>query len=284
MGNHKGLIFTITLLMLVLYGCQPIPAPAPTTVSTIEATQTEAPTPTITPSPTRPVDPVTLRILFIGSSHIYYSRAAVDLPKVFTFLASAGGHTVLTDRIAQSGDRLQDHVANPSTLEVIESAEWDYVVLQENMYIAADSAKREEQMYPAVRTLDQWIKDNGAQTILYLTWVNPGPIRFGEIDKYYDEQARLTEGYLEIAQELDALVAPAGIAFENVLRQNPDIYLWYEGDEQGHASGMGQYLTAAVFYALIYQESPEGLGYLLRPEEMARLMQSIAAETVLTSP
>jgi formylglycine-generating enzyme required for sulfatase activity len=152
------------------------------------------------------------------------------------------------------------------------------------MYIAADKAKREELMYPAVRTVDQWIKDNGAQTILYLTWVHPGPIREDEFDVYFDEQTRLTEGYLEIAQELGALVAPAGIAFENALQQQSDIYLWFEGDDAGHASGMGQYLTAAVFYALIYQESPEGLGFLPKPEDTARFMQTIAAETVLTNP
>jgi hypothetical protein len=222
--------------------------------------------------------------LFIGSSHIYYPRAAVDLPKVFSYLADAGGHTVIVDHAAESGNRLQDHVANPETLEKIEGTEWDYIVLQEDMYVAADSTKRAEQMYPAVRTLDQWAKDNGAETILYLTWVNPGPILYGESDKYFDEQAKITEGYLEIAQELDALVAPAGIAFENVLRQEPDIYLWYGGDEAGHASYMGQYLTAAVFYALIYQESPEGLSFLPNPEDMARFMQTIAAETVLTNP
>ena len=266
MKNFRGTIFAIAVLMLVLSGCQSNAAP------------------TITPTPTRPVDPVTLRILFIGSSHVYYSRAAVDLPRVFSMLADAGGHTVITDHASEGGALLEDHAADPGTLEIIQSAEWDYVVLQEDMYVAADEAKREAQMYPAVRILDQWIKDNGAQTILYLTWVHPGPIRYGEIDNYFAEQAQLTAGYMEISEELDALVAPAGIAFENVLKHDPEIYLWYEGDEAGHASYTGQYLTAAVLYALIYQESPEGLGFLPSPEDRARLMQSIAAETVLTNP
>ena len=62
------------------------------------------------------------------------------------------------------------------------------------------------------------------------------------------------------------------------------IDLGSRGDDAGHASGMGQYLTAAVFYALIYQESPEGLGFLIRPEDTAKFMQSIAAETVLLNP
>jgi hypothetical protein len=266
MGKLRGAFYVIALLMLALSACQP-----------------SAP-PTATPTPTRPVDPVTLRILFIGSSHIYYPRATVDLPRVFTMLADAGGHTVITEHAAVAGERLQDRVADSSTLEAIQSAEWDYVVLQEDMYIAGDPVKSEEQMYPAVRTLDQWIKDSGAQTILYLTWVHPFPLRYGEIDSYFETQALLTESYMEIAQEIDALVAPAGLAVAEVLHQNPDIYLWYEGDDAGHASYMGQYLTAAVFYALIYQESPEGLGFLPMPEDRARLMQSIAAETVLGNP
>jgi hypothetical protein len=266
MGKFRGGFYAIVLMALIVSGCQP------------------GATPTATPEPTRPIDPVTLRVLFIGSSHIYYPRAAVDLPGVFTMLAASGGHTVITEHAAVAGERLQDRVADPSTLEAIQSAEWDYVVLQEDMYVAGDPVKREEQMYPAVRTLDQWIKDNGAQTILYLTWVHPGPIRYGEIETYFDAQDQLTAGTMQIAEEIDALVAPAGLAVAEVLHQNPEIYLWYEGDDAGHASYLGQYLTAAVFYALIYQESPEGLDFLPSPEDRARMMQSIAAETVLYNP
>jgi len=266
--NKLNILFCAVLLsMLAMSNCQP----------------SSTPTPTINPFPTRPIDPVTLNIFFIGSSHVYYSRAAVNLPKIFSWMAESGGHTVNVDYASEPGVRLEDHLANPDTLAKIKSTKWDYVVLQESHWTAQDKSEREEHMMPAVRALDQMIKENGAQTILYMTWPIPGALYMGNElgDEYFDAQAQMAEGNLEVAQEIDALVAPAGLAFESALQQKPGISLWYGGDNSGHASGMGQYLTAAVFYALIYQESPEGLEFVYQPEETARLMQSIAAETVL---
>ncbi len=239
------------------------------------------PTPTAapTPTPTQQSDPVTLQILFIGNSHTYTN----NLPKMFARLAEAGGHKVIVDMSAKTGYLLEEHVTDPDTLEKIDSAKWDFVVLQEGMYLAPIESQREEHMYPAARILNQKIRSNGAQTIFYTTWADPLPIRDGRFDDYFDEQARISEGYQTIAQELDALVAPVGIAVEKSLQQRPDLYLWQRNDDYGHANGLGTYLVACVLYALIYRESPEGLSYMPRPEESARFLQSIAAETVLTN-
>ena len=89
------------------------------------------------------------------------------------------------------------------------------------------------------------------------------------------------EAYQTIAQELDTLVAPVGIAIEESLRQRRDLYLWNAIDHV-HLNRKGTYLGACVVYTVVYGQSPEGLSYRAGlSEDTARFLQSIAAETVL---
>jgi hypothetical protein len=84
-----------------------------------------------------------------------------------------------------------------------------------------------------------------------------------------------------IADELEATVSPVGIAWREVRQQYPDINLYK--DDGSHPNRRGTYLAACVFYAVVFQQSPEGLRYTggLSPEETA-VLQRIAAETVLS--
>lgn len=75
-------------------------------------------------------------------------------------------------------------------------------------------------------------------------------------------------------------MAPVGTAWQNAVTQNPELNLWQM--DGVHPTEGGSYLSACVFYALIFQQSPEGLTYRAGlSEEMAYFLQSIAAETVL---
>src|SRR5664280_2803382 len=78
------------------------------------------------------------RILFIGNSYTYVN----DLPRVFTDLARSGGHRVQTGMSAQGGWTLADHVASTSTLDLLRSSKWDFVVLQEQSEIPAMEQSR----------------------------------------------------------------------------------------------------------------------------------------------
>jgi len=237
------------------------------------------PTPTAAPepTPTQQSDLATLHILFIGNSHMYTN----DLPRMFARLAEAGGHPVKADMAAKAGYLLEEHVTDPDTSKKLDSAKWDIVVLQENSNIPQVASKRDEQMYPAARTLNQRIESIGAQTIFFMTWASAWKIADDRFDDFVEEQALITAAYQTIAQELDALLAPAGVAFETSLRQRRDLFLWKDNDYL-HANHRGTYLGACVVYALIFRESPEGLSYKDGlTEDTARFLQSIAAEVVL---
>jgi hypothetical protein len=214
------------------------------------------------------------RVLFIGNSHTFYN----DLPEMFQELARAGGHEVDVDMSAQGGWSLSDHAASALSLNKIEQQDWDCVILQERASLIIDNP--EEQSYPAIRLLYDKVSEKGATLILFMTW---GP-RDGLPDagyRNYDEtQAQICTGYMDIASELDVMVAPVGIAWQNAIKKDPQLNLW--NVDGSHPSREGSYLSACVFYATIFQQSPEGLTYGADlPEEIAGFLQTVAAETVL---
>lgn len=218
-------------------------------------------------------------VLFVGNSYTYYH----DMPSVFADLMRAGGQEVVVDVVAAGGQTLSDHATSTSTLERIEARNWDYVIIQEQSVIPAKQSEREQQMYLPARILDKAIRENGGKTIMFMTWGRRDGLASEGFPDFASMQAQLSAGYLGIGEELDAIVAPVGIAWQNAAARSSQWELW---DSDGsHPSKNGSYLAACVFYATIREESPEGLAYPAGlSKETAQFLQAAAAETVLTDP
>jgi hypothetical protein len=100
------------------------------------------------------------------------------------------------------------------------------------------------------------------------------------LDNFEAMQYEIDMGYSGIADELNVPVAPVGDAWFNALNQNPDLQLWQE--DGSHPTQQGTYLAACVFYAVIFNKSPEGLSYTGNvPAETAAQLQTIAAQSAL---
>jgi hypothetical protein len=136
---------------------------------------------------------------------------------------------------------------------------WDFVILQENSTIPRAESDLRERMVPAARALDTRIRENGAQTILYMTWASLDTLAGSGIEGFVDEQEQVDAGFLTVAEELNATVAPVGAAWARSLTQRQDLGLWQY--DNVHANESGTYLAACVFYAIIYRQSPAGLDY-----------------------
>jgi len=221
----------------------------------------------------------TTRILFIGNSYTYVN----NLPKMFANLSKSGGHRVETAMSAKAGWTLSDHVKFADTMDQWESSTWDIVILQEQSQIPASDIFREQEMYPAARVLVAKIRELGATPLFFLTpahldgWPEEG------LPDYASMQAQINIGYWGIANELNAPVAPAGIAWSTVRGQNPELTLWQS--DGSHPAEQGTYLTACVFYAVIFHESPQGINYRGNlSKEVAQILQKIASQTVLNTP
>jgi hypothetical protein len=259
--SAQALGFSLVMLLLVACGT---PQPAPTATSN--------PTLTDTPTISAPA-----RVLFIGNSITFFN----DLPEMFAELARSGGHEVEAAMSAEGGWTLSDHAASAMTLDKIEQGNWGFVVLQEQSAIPSIADRRSQEMYPAVRLLHERIEDSGADTILFMTWAHrdglPG------VGDCADMQAQLEAGYVDIATELDAMVAPVGIAWQHAVGQDPQLDLWQT--DGLHPGREGTYLAACVFYAVIFLQSPEGLPYGAGlSEETAQFLQATANEALLRNP
>lgn len=221
-------------------------------------------------------DPSCTRVLFIGNSYTYFN----DLPGTFASLAKSGKHRVEAGMAAEGGFSLADHVESTATRDMIKSSQWDFIVLQEQSQRPSDVVVRETKMYPPARILVSSIRKNGAEPIFFLTAGHKNGWPENAIPTYKEMQQGLNNGYLTIARELDARVAPVGVAWAVTRREKPGMNLWQ--DDGSHPAVLGTYLAACVFYATIFQESPEGLSFLDGLSQAdAEWLQKVAAETVL---
>lgn len=185
--------------------------------------------------------------------------------------------------LAQGGWTFADHVKDPNTQATLKSAKWDFVVLQEQSEIPAFEQSRTASMYPAARTLVAEVRDAQAAPVFFQTWghLNGDP-QYG-IPDYISMQNQLDAGYGQIARELAAPVAPVGDAWRLAWQQTPSLALWQS--DSSHPTEQGTYLAACVFYAVIFQQSPEGLDYVGHvPKDTARTLQAVAGQFVVKKP
>lgn len=221
------------------------------------------------------------RILFVGNSHTFYNNFSgmfVNIIKAkgkqsSVYELSQGYYTLKKfSDIEDKGGALLDKTLNKQT--------WDVVVLQENSQEAL-SETADEDMFPYARILDEKIRAKGGQTAFFMTWAPRDGSKEGMKKKSREEmQQVMAENYMEIADELDSLLIPAGIGFMRCAELYPEIELW--DSDRRHPSPEGSYLAACTAYALLYQESPVNCSYIATLEkEVAVKLQEVAADLIL---
>lgn len=219
-----------------------------------------------------------LRVLFVGNSHTFVN----NVPLLVESLAVSGAKVCTTDMCAVGGFTLDDHTRTQATLDKIAQGGWDHVVLQEQSQIPTISYWRFNLMYPAARTLDSLIQLAHGSTVFFMTWGwrNGGTMEFRghtspPFRDYFEMQDSVAVAYQMIAEELGAGMAPVGLAWAEARRRDSLIDLWQE--DESHATLKGSYLGACAFYAVLFESSPVGLGYIagLDPAE-ALFLQEVA--------
>jgi len=225
-----------------------------------------------------PDDGSCLKVLFLGNSYTYVN----DLPGTFAGLAWSGGHGVKADSMATGGETLAGHLADAGTVARLDLHKWDFVVLQEQSEIPAFEASRQTTMNPSARALVSMIRERNEMPMFFMTWAHSGGLPDSGLPDYPSMQRQIDAGYMGIAQELHAMVAPVGDTWSIVRRQSPDIELW--APDGSHPSTAGTYLAACVFYAAIFRESPSGLAFADGlAGETAAALQNAAASNVLSN-
>ncbi len=255
--------------------------------------------------------PAPLKVLFIGNSYTYVN----DLPSMVVAMAEAAGDRKIdADRHLVGGCTFERHVKETGALDKIRSQNWDVVVLQEqSLRPIVERAK----MHEYASLLHAEAAEQGAETVFYLTWARQhipdmqegsdpaasveyvqAMYKISQAGKHTDFdtwrrqhktglQSGLNGGYLDIAKQLGARVAPVGIAWKKTLAADPPFVL--HSPDNSHPNPTGTYLAACVFYATLQKTNPAGLpGEINKdnkvlisiPQEEAKLLQRIAWEAV----
>jgi len=228
----------------------------------------------------------TTRVLFIGNSY----TATNNLPQMLYNLALSLGDTISHDNHTPGGYTFFMHSSHSTTTSKINSQDWDYVVLQaQSQEPSLPPAQVEMETYPYAQMLDHKIHMNNrcTKTMFYMTWGR----KYGDgmycaayppVCTFEGMGQRLRESYLEMSTNLFAQVAPVGVAWENARMADSTINLW--SADNSHPSVAGTYLTACVFYASIFKQSPVGAPFMSSlGTGDAYFLQQIAAQTVLDS-
>ncbi|WHI50226.1 hypothetical protein P3339_17495 [Microbulbifer sp. MLAF003] len=189
-----------------------------------------------------------LSVLFIGNS---YTR---PLPPIIQAIAKSNGAQIIYSSITPGGWTLQKHSESADTLEAIHERAWDYVVLQEQSQLPSFSEEqRHKEIYPYAKKLTKEIRLAGATPLLFLTWGR----KHGDTQNYSNDtrskmQARLFEGYQNIAQTTSSKVIPVGLAWETISSSDKVIDLY--AHDGSHPNQNGVYLSAAVFVSYLLKQ------------------------------
>ena len=87
-------------------------------------------------------------------------------------------------------------------------------------------------------------------------------------------QTRLNSAYASLTQNINATLAPAGVAWERARQVAPEIQLL---DGTQHPSPAGTYLAAAILFRIVFNASPVGSTYYgALPQTTAHTLQRVA--------
>ncbi len=208
-----------------------------------------------------PASPDTLRVLFLGNSY----TAVNNLPEIISILSQSGGNVLDYDYNTPGGYAFENHSYDTSSLAKISRGNWDVVVLQDQSQLPTIDYYRYSMCYPAAERLRDSIRlyNPCARIMTYMTWGR----RYGGqqcINNYCSPvfadfnhmQDSLQSAYEEESELIGASCAPVGVAWKAVLR---DTTIVLHASDNSHPALAGSYLTACVFYSMIWRSSCVGL-------------------------
>lgn len=220
------------------------------------------------------------RVLLVGNSYIYYGDSLHNHLRRMVAAADAELGKKLQYKSATIGGAWLDHhnidwLTTPGQIGIKQP--FELVILNENS-AAALSEKNRERFLNAARAASKTIQARGGKVALYMSHAYVAPHKLADPAMIRKVEAL----YLQVGNELNALVIPVGLAFEEAYRRHPELKLHKEYDGS-HPSMDGTYLAAATAYAAIYDRSPVGNTYDAFGEvdqATAAKLQAVAWDTV----
>ena len=222
------------------------------------------------------------KVLFIGKSYTYFN----NLPGMLTDLSTSLGDYVQPTSQVAGGATFQVHATNPATYTAINSADWDFVVLQaQSQEPSFPDSQVNSETLPFAEQMADSIRNNSicSNILMFMTWGREnGDPQWVPISTFDGMNSRLRNAYIRMADSIDASISPVGVAWKYVRDIYPSIQLY--SPDGSHPSLEGSYLAACTFYASLFRKSPVGASFTssLAPATAANLQLS-AATAVMDS-
>jgi len=210
--------------------------------------------------PAGPEIPRRVSVLFVGNSLTYVN----DMPRMVADMAAASGYEMRYKVYAPGGRKLSQHAQDPVLLAEIARGIWDYVILQEQSQMPSlEYFQLDNEVYPSARFLSDKVREANpkARVVFYMTMAHrdgdAANARYvPELKTYAGTQERINRAYVAMAEQNNALLAPAGEVWQRVRTTAPEISLYAD---EAHPNLAGSYLVACVIYAVLFHRSPPGL-------------------------
>jgi hypothetical protein len=219
------------------------------------------------------------RILFVGNSYFYYNNSLHNHVSALVKADDAAlGGRVQFKSATIGGAALQHHnlphLLEPGRIGVAQPFQW--VVMQGGSGESL-SAQRREIFRKTATENAALVRAAGGQVALYMThaYVKPHP-------RVNASNAKSTQTmYVDVGNDIQALVIPVGLAFEVAYQRYPNLKLHHP--DGTHPGLLGTYLAACTTYAALYGRSPVGNAYRAEgaiDAEVALQLQQVAQDVV----
>lgn len=255
----RSLVTALTLSSL-LAGCSNESEP-PNGKVEVEIVKVEAPTNNLPVPDNRFSNDY--KIIMFGNSHI------IGLSHYITMLIEVGNPNADVKVFNAGGGFLDNSSMLQRRAKMLESEPWSHIILQGQKYSQSGIAD-----YPTIAA-QMWI---GRSKVKGIT-----PVLFPEHPQRgkSEEGRRVHDLHISIAAKQKSCVAPIGLTWDKVLMTMPNLIL--HNDDGNHASHMGSFLSALVFYEVITGESADLLPFIAElpfEESTQQLLGQIASEII----
>jgi hypothetical protein len=197
------------------------------------------------------------RVLFVGNSYYYYNNSLHNHVSDLVNASDAALGARLQFKSSTIGGAALNHhnmahLTEPGRIGVTQPFQW--VVMQGGSAEPLSQSRREIFRQTAM-THAEMVKARGGQVALYMTHAYVKPHRLASPQNIIATESM----YVEVGNEIGALVIPVGLAFREAYQRFPNLKLHLP--DGTHPSLLGTYLAACTTYATLYGRSPVGVKY-----------------------
>ena len=177
-----------------------------------------------------------IKILFIGNSLTYTN----NLPALVQEIGKQDSVTIHYKSLSFPNYSFEDHWNEGAIQKEIEEGKYHFVIAQQG-----PSAMPESQvlLIEYAKKLSEWCKKYNTSLCFFTVWPSKA--------RSFDHDGVITS-YKKAAEQTRSLLAPAGLAWKQAWKTNPEFALY--GLDDFHPSTAGSLLAAMTIYATLKQK------------------------------